>query len=420
MRVRRSTNKPPCMLADWRHVRARLSGDGVIIRSTALSTLTFWDELYNFAASESFAYLSTRQRCSVRTRENLWPPIPRCELSSGILRSGNLSTGSVSNHTRSVAGIVMMRVLITDRHQVPRYLHDRISTLPASSGKRTRLDRFHNALSKAKDKEMLLEFCFWTSTADGHTCTYSAESSMAQNLDSFQEALTDISGREVAFCVININAGNDFESVVPWKVLDTTPSTTYVRRLLELIFQDRWPETCVTIEEDMEQLKERTPPQLDWNMELPSERTPPSGTPHGSLPLSGFDVTLEWPGECPHIDTLFGSQDWSIYVSEPYNQRPSLDALRIKDNVVPGSSSHRMTTMTSSGSMTKHLKCKHDNAMMSGAIDIQSPAHDQMLSSLLVSIRAVITETGRYIEESVKVLQQMVGLLRRASPSAEA
>jgi hypothetical protein len=303
--------------------------------------------------------------------------------------------------------------LVTDHHQIPRYLHDKISAIPASAGKKRRLDRFHNALSKVHDEEILLEKCVWIGTASGQPCTYSAENSIAQNMDTFQEALKATAGCDLTLCVININAGNSFEPFVPWTVLDTTPPATNARQLIELILQDRWPETCTAMEEDVAQLKARLPPQLAWNMELPSGRGPPNGMPHGKPSLFGFDVTLEWPCECPEVDTLFGSQDWSIYVSEPYNQRPSLQVLRMKDDIVHGSGSHRLMMFASSGSTTKHLKRRYDDAIISGAIDVTSPAEFQMLGSLLVAVRTVIIETGRYIEGSVKLIQQLVSQLAR-------
>jgi hypothetical protein len=290
--------------------------------------------------------------------------------------------------------------LVTDLDQIPRYLHDRISTIPASAGKKRRLDRFHNALSKVHDEEILLEKCVWVGTANGQPCIYSAENSIAQNLDIFQEALKATAGCDLTLCVININAGNNFEPFVPRTVLDTTPPATHARELIELILHDRWPETCTAMEEDVAQLRARPPPQLAWNMELPSGRGPLNGTPHGKSSLFGFDVTLEWPCE-----------DWSIYVSEPYNQRPSLEVLLMKNDLVHGSGSHRLMMFASSGSTSKHLKRRYDDAVVSGAIDVTSPAEFQMLGSLLVAVRTVIIETGRYIEGSVKLIQQLVSQL---------
>jgi hypothetical protein len=266
-------------------------------------------------------------------------------------------------------------------------------------------------LSKVHDEEILLEECVWVGTANGQTCAYSAENAIAQNLDTFQEALRATAGCDLTLCVININAGNNFEPFVPWTVLDTIPQATHARQLIELILQDRWPETCTAIEEDVAQLKARPPPQLAWNIELPSGRGPSNGMSHGKPSLFGFDVTLEWPCDCPQIDTLLGSQDWSIYVSESYNQRPSLQVLRMKDDIVQESGSYRLMMFASFGSTTKHLKRRYDDAVVSGTIDVASPAEFQMLNSLLIAIRAVIIETGRHIEGSVNLIQQLVSQL---------
>jgi hypothetical protein len=256
---------------------------------------------------------------------------------------------------------------------------------------------------------MLMDGCFWVSTADGFTCAYDAKDSTALNMDAFQEELRGTVDNKFTLCAINVNAGSDFHSIVSSSVLDTAPPAIHVRSLLKLILQDNWHDSSDEIERRMAQFEERSPAQLAWTMKLPSDAEPLGVTFHQKPSLLDTDITLEWLREFPTFDTLFGSHDWSIYVSEPYNQRPKLDALRIICMTSPGTGNCRTVILTNSGITTKSLKQRHDDCVRSGAIDVASSAEDHMSGVLLVGLKVVILEIGRYIEGSVTLIQQLVG-----------
>lgn len=138
--------------------------------------------------------------------------------------------------------------------KVPKYLDDQIRSLPADRRTTPRLRKFHDTLSINLNSDKILGQCLWVSTADGHTCTYGPMSSIARDLDTFQR---DLSGADFTVCAINANAGSEPEPFVLWYVSFTIPLKTYVRDLLEIILEDRWPESAGRIKSSLQEIEDR-------------------------------------------------------------------------------------------------------------------------------------------------------------------
>lgn len=147
-----------------------------------------------------------------------------------------------------------------------------------------------------------------------------------------------------------------------------------------------------------------TPPLLVWQPSLPSK-------PTNDTPLHAFhrlDLRLEWPEERPQLDTLFGFQDWSIYVWQPYNQRPRMTIARITNVTADGSQEFRLVMITTSGMAMKALKREPDELVESQAINVSSTIQDQLLVSILAAVRVIVSDVVEYMKRSIKLVQQIV------------
>jgi hypothetical protein len=129
-----------------------------------------------------------------------------------------------------------------------------------------------------------------------------------------------------------------------------------------------------------------------------------TGNPHSSALMSPWSGHVSVP-KLTHCSAL------RIGVSMSRSHTTNVQVLRMKDDIVQESESYRLMMFASFGSTTKHLKPRYDDAVVSGTIDVASPAEFQMLNSLLIAIRTVIIETGRHIEGSVNLIQQLVSQL---------
>lgn len=310
--------------------------------------------------------------------------------------------------------------------QVPLYLHDKILALPAEETTPC-LGQFHKALSKNRDSEKILDRCVWVHTSKGRTCTFNDERSTAQNLDVFQEGFSrTASDRSLTICAINPNVGGDIEPYEPWYTSIIVSPTTHLpstispakhfRAIVDVILKDKWPGCDLTTVTLMQQLKERSPPQLTWDLSLPSKACWAGPESLKAPAQDNLDITLEWPRERHASDTFLGCYDWSIYIWEPYSERPVLDILRLKDVTILGSEHHRMLMVTNSGSALRNLKSRHDQAATDMLIDTSSSAEDQMLDSLLISIEMIITDGSDYISNSVELVHKVA---RRSTPGSQ-
>lgn len=279
-------------------------------------------------------------------------------------------------------------------------MHDKIFSSKQST---PRLAQFHEALSAKHDTKPLLERCVWSSTASGSTCTCSNDVSIAENLDSFQQELSDGADRKFNFCAINISS--DLGLYVPWYVSLQTPPATHFQSLLKIIFEDRWPRFYAELLELKEQHEKRQPPQLVWDLQLPSKSKSP---PHDARSLKGLDISLEWLNRPVEVETLFWLFDWSIYVSEPYTRRPIHDVLRIVDLTLGDSDKHRITLITTSGDALVGLKHAHDRAVTAGTINPQSEVKDPLIGAMVAYLEAIILNVTNYLEGSVKLMQRLV------------
>ncbi|KAM0715543.1 hypothetical protein Q7P37_009041 [Cladosporium fusiforme] len=298
-------------------------------------------------------------------------------------------------------------------YQIPSYLHDRILTLSASKST-PRLRQFHDALSDNCDSERLLEKCIWASTTNNRPCTCSVDNSIAQNLDIVQQELAKAA--ELAICAVNANAGSDFEPFVPWYVSMQIPSADHTRELLRAIFQDRWPEQENTFPDLLQQVKHKRPSFLAWDQRLPSGLDSSDIACSIETTLRGIDITLEWLRKPPQFDTFLGSHDWSIYVSEPYNQSPKLEVLRVKDITEDGSANRRLLLVATSGTVLAHLKRRYHEAVVSRSMNRTFRVEDQVLDLLFTSCETVIADVRQYITKSTDLLHDL-DMASRSNPS---
>lgn len=279
-------------------------------------------------------------------------------------------------------------------------MHDKISSSKHST---PRLAQFHEALSAKHDTKKLLERCVWSSTASGGTCTCSNDVSIAENLDTFQQELSDAANRDLTFCAINI--GSDLGLYVPWYVSLQTSPATHFQSLLKIIFEDRWPDFYQRLLKLKVQHEKRQPPQLVWDLQLPSKFEPPL---HDARSLKGLDISLEWLNRPSEVETLFHLFDWSIYVSEPYTRRPIHDVLQIVDLTGASSDKRRIALITTSGDALVSLKRAHDQAAEGWAQHSQPEVEERLVGAMVAYLEAVVLNVTHYLQGSVKLVQRLV------------
>lgn len=188
--------------------------------------------------------------------------------------------------------------------------------------------------------------------------------------------------------------------------------TEHFRVLLRSILQDHWPSQDLAITALVQEVRSKSPSQLDWRLRLPSEADSIDIVDNLEPSLRGFDITLEWLRACPTFETFLGSHDWSIYISEPYTQRPKLEVLRSKDITAESSSNRRTVLITTSGDTVAHLKRQHDLAAEANVVSHLQSAGVQMLVSFLACLSTVIAEIRTYVEDSRRLLHELVGDFR--------
>lgn len=188
----------------------------------------------------------------------------------------------------------------------------------------------------------------------------------------------------------------------------TISPAKHFRAIVDVILKDKWHGCDLTTVTLMQQLKKSPPPQLSWDISLPSKACSADLESLNGPGQDSLDIALEWPRECPAFETFLGSYDWSIYIWEPYSEWPVLEILRLKDVTAPGSNHRRMLMVTNSGSALSSLKSRHDRAAKEMLIDTSSSAGDQMLDLLLMSIEMIIADVSDYITNSVELVHKVV------------
>lgn len=101
-----------------------------------------------------------------------------------------------------------------------------------------------------------------------------------------------------------------------------------------------------------------------------------------------------------------------MYISEPYTQRPKLELLRLKDITAESSSNRRVVLITTSGDTLAHLKSQHDLAAEANVVSHLQSAGGQLLDSILTCLSNVIAEIRTYVEDSRRLLHELVGDFR--------
>ena len=289
---------------------------------------------------------------------------------------------------------------------MPRYLNDRISSLPnitdnKSRRRQQRLDKLHVALAISYDSKLLLNRHVWVSGLDGHTCDYQNTNSIAQNLDMFQQELPNSRDRKLTICAINVTADDEFEVFLP----SYQRNPTRFKDLLDVILSDHWSDSCQRISDCMREVKHRPLSQRTWQPQLPS-RTSVTQLPLTEPSLCNLDLMLEWVHARPKFE-----QDWSLYVSEIHAQRPRVEALRFVALTAQGSADCRLMLIATSGEALERCKQEQDNAVKAKYIDATMRTEDQVLGSILASLDFIIAEVLRQITDTINVTRKLVSLL---------
>jgi hypothetical protein len=283
--------------------------------------------------------------------------------------------------------------------QLPRYLKDKISGLPNVTDKhRRRLEQYHLMLALSPDSKSVLNRHVWVSGPDGFTSKYSFTNTIAQNLDVFQQGLSNHQDRKLILCAINAGAHDDFDIFVP----SYQRNPVQFLHLLRIIFSDRWPDWDKEIEKYTRQMRARPVSKLEWKPQLPS-RTAIAQPPSTEPSLCDLDISLQWVHEHPKVE-----QDWTLYISEPHARRPTVDTLRLVALKAQGPDHYRLLLFATSGEALERYKQAHDDAVHAGTIDQPMGTEVQALELLLVSVAFIISEVSRYIAETVEATQQLV------------
>jgi hypothetical protein len=258
-------------------------------------------------------------------------------------------------------------------------------------------------MSRERDARCLLDRHVWVTVTDGHTCVYNDLNSIAQNLDVFQHALSRANEQKITCCAISADVDGLKTSPTSW-------GPESLRGLLAVILEDRWPNMSAEILRYVGAVRDRTLPQLAWKPQLPS-RSSAADSSLKEPSLCDLDIVLEWVYKCPKLETFLGSQDWSIYISEPYANHPRVEALRIVVCGDQDSGVYRQLLIATCCDTLKRLKKSHDAAVDNGTIEMSSAIAEQVYGSLSSSLHVITSEIGQYIEASVRLIHELVGRL---------
>lgn len=261
-----------------------------------------------------------------------------------------------------------------------------------------RLDQFHLKLALSHDSKSLLNRHVWATGLDGYTSRYRVENTVAQNLDVFQQALSNRPDRRLTLCAINIGTHDEFDIFVP----SYQRNPAGFLHLLRIILLDRWRDCDKAIDEQIRQMPERPASKVEWQPQLPS-RTPIAQPPSTEPSICDLDISLEWVHEHPTFEP-----DWGLYVSEPHARRPIVDTLRLVLLAAKGSAHHRLVVFATSGEALERYKLAQDKAVDAGTIKPSMSTEAQVFELLLVCVAFIVSEVSRYIAETVTVVQELV------------
>ena len=238
---------------------------------------------------------------------------------------------------------------------------------------------------------------------DGGTSRYRVENTIAQNLDVFQQALSNYQDRKVIICAINaaVDADDEFEIFVPWHQW----SPVRFLDLLNIVVADRWPDPDRTIAKcilEMRDVTKTLESHRKWFVQLPS-RTVIAQPPLEEPSLRDLDLTLGWM----HKHHKF-EKDWSLYVSEPYAHRPKVDAFRLVALRAQGPAQYRVVLFATSGNVLERYKLAQDDLFDARTTEQSMETEAQVFESLLSLVDFIIHELTYYIDETWRTMQELV------------
>ena len=112
-----------------------------------------------------------------------------------------------------------------------------------------------------------------------------------------------------------------------------------------------------------------------------------------------------------HEAPFLGTQDWSLYVSEPLLTHPELATLRVVDVTVPNSGHRRIAFIGSSGSSLKNFKRLYDEQIQNSPPARNARAAEQLRISFIACFSCIRDSVASYIQQRFNQVESLVSLI---------
>ncbi|SMR42476.1 unnamed protein product [Zymoseptoria tritici ST99CH_1E4] len=272
---------------------------------------------------------------------------------------------------------------------IPDYLHG-----PHDNKHLKLLRRYYRDLSTSGLKGFI-NSAVWITGIDGAVPSETSDKTITEDLDIFQQKLCDSAYFQSTICCLNARM---IAIPMSWNVNIRTPkhmeSIITMEAVLLEMFRTYWQNSDDLIKKALAQMQQPCVPT--WQPQYPSQ----SPTPVDDIPY----MECRWLHRAPALEKLFGSYDWSLYINEPFAERPGMDTIRVIDMTVEGSGNARIIVITSSDhaltSVMRQYQLTIDGSCPQDVLDYQGyHLLRAVLNVAKVDLAAYISETTKRVNE---------------------
>jgi hypothetical protein len=180
-----------------------------------------------------------------------------------------------------------------------------------------------------------------------------------------------------------------------------SPFDLTIKALVLEILGDRWPDSLMSTQSAMDVVRDKSPPF--WQPVYPSQIATTAAT------LEKQDFEFRWMQQAPILKKTPGTYDWSLYISEPFAHRPSMDKVRVLDVTPPGSHNRRIAMTASSHRPLSSVKAQYEFAIQN--ISTAILLENQMQTLLCTVLDVIKSDTEAYVRESSARVDDIVSKL---------
>lgn len=303
-------------------------------------------------------------------------------------------------------------------YQIPQYLDNhllsRLRPTPGVSADMLRitkkLKQYHEDLS-ANSSGKIFSRLAWVTDDNRHTCELDPDGSVAHNLDIFQKSMAESSAQDLSICAINANTDEvisqlNIERI--WYAFIRDGTRPCFQELLRIVIENHWQDSATKIENIIREM--RAPQKLSWHAKFPSQagiHTVPRRAILNDSDQAPFEFELQYMHEAPFL----GTQDWSLYVSEPLLSHPELATLRVVDVSAPNSGHRRIAFIGSSGSSLEIFKRLYDEQIQNSPPATNARAAEQLRISFIACFSCIRDSVASYIQQRFNQVESLVSLI---------